>query len=110
MIASRLIQRDYKTITVKVKTLASGQYTESNLLTGLLAIHSQQAATEVVAESGVEAILTDIFLFEQVSGSLPAIEEDHILVDSSSNRYEVIGVVSQQDDRLQVQTKKIRGD
>lgn len=113
LIGSRLLQKKVTvTITVKKKTLASGQYTESNLLTGLTAMHLPQTATERVDDSGVETILTDVFWFDRASGSLPAIEEDHVLVDGSSNRYEVIGVVSQggSDDRLKVMAKRARGD
>lgn len=111
MITSRLRQRrPTKTITVKQKTFAGGQHTESNLLTGLTATYEQIAAFEVVGDGGAVVIVTDVFWFEPASGSLPAIEEKHVLVDGSGNRYEVVAVSNQAGggNRLKVITRSLR--
>lgn len=114
MIASRLRQRRQTlTITVKVKALpASGQHSESNALTGLTATREQIGAEEVATVGGAIVPVTDVFWFEKSksSDSLPAIEEEHVLVDSDSVRYEVIQVADQggEGNRLKVMTKRLR--
>jgi hypothetical protein len=110
-IASRLRQRRQPiTITVKVKALAGGQHSESNALTGLTATREQVDAVEVATAGGAFVPVTDVFWFEESSGSLPAIEEKHVLVDGSSVRYEVIQVADQggEGNRLKVMTKRLR--
>lgn len=114
MIKSRLrLRRVTKTIDVKVKTQASGQYTEASVsgLSSLTATHEQRNAFEATTDAGAVVIVTDVFWFEQLSsGSLPAIEEKHVLVDGDSQRYEVLTVQDQggMGDRLMVMCRRIK--
>jgi len=112
MIKSRLRDRREKlTITVKEKTLANGQHTASDFLTGLTATREQDFASEQYTVAGALVPVTDIFWFEALAGaSLPAIEEKHVLVDGSSIRYEVLQVTAMggEQDRLRVVTKRLR--
>ena len=112
MIKSRLrVRRVTKTITVKQKAFASGQHSESNLETGLTATYEPVASFEIVGDGGAVIVVTDVFWFEQKSdGTLPAIEEQHVLVDASSNRYEVVAVTNQAGggNRLKVMTRSLR--
>ena len=114
MIKSRLQVRRVKlTIAVKVKTLTGGKYTEANVsgLSALAATREQRDAFEITDDAGTQVIISDVFWFESVAGSnLPAIEEKHVLVDSSSVRYEVLSVADQggENDRLRVMTRRLR--
>lgn len=112
MIKSRLRDRRVtKTITVKVKTFASGQHTEATLYSGLIATYEQRQSVEVSGEAGGMVVVTDVFFFEPVTtGTLPAIEEKHVLIDSGSVRYEVVSVVDQGGggNRLEVITRRLR--
>jgi hypothetical protein len=112
MIKSRLqLRRKKKTITVKSKALASGQYAETNLLTELSASREPRDAFEFTSDGGTIVTVTDVFWFEAEAGeSLPAIEEKHVLVDDSAVRYEVINVADMggEGDRLRVMTRRLR--
>lgn len=112
MIKSRLrLRRSTRTIAVKAKTLASGKYTESNALTGLVATWEPAEVDESYGDAGQLALATDVFWFEAAAGSsLPAIEEKHVLVDAASVRYEVISVTDQGGggSRLKVITRRVK--
>lgn len=112
MIKSRLRdRRQTKTITVKAKTFASGQYTEATLYSGLIATYEQRQAVETATDGGAVVVVTDVFYFEPVTtGTLPAIEEKHVLIDSGSVRYEVVSVADQGGggNRLEVITRRLR--
>jgi hypothetical protein len=111
MIASRLRERRAQiTVSIKAKTLTSGQYVENSLAIGLIATHTQPNAFEVISEAGIVALVTDIFWFAQIDGSLPAITEKHVIVDASGNRYEIMMVQNQggEGNRLKVMTRSIR--
>lgn len=114
MIGSRLRERrNTKTMTVKVKTIASGKHTEANVsgLSSLTATWEPLSPEETVTEGGSVVIVTERFWFDKLSdGTLPAIEEKHVLVDSSSVRYEVVRVKNQggQGERLEVTTRRVR--
>lgn len=93
MIRSRLMCRlPTKTVRVKKKTLASGQYTESDVTTNLTARWEPMPADEQISEAGNIIIVTDVFWFEpdRATCALPAITENHVLVDQDSNRYDVV--------------------
>lgn len=117
MIKSRLqIRRVTKTVAVKVKALTAGAapYTESNV-TGLSAVnltHEQTDAFEVTSDAGVIVTVTDIFWDEALAGvSLPAIDERHVLVDTTSLvRYEVLQAIVQggEQGRLMLRTRRLR--
>jgi hypothetical protein len=114
MIKSRLQSRRVAvTVAVKVKTLTSGQYSEANVsgLSSVTATKEPRDAFEFTSDGGTIVTVTDVFWFEAVAGaSLPAIEEKHVLVDSSSIRYEVVNVSDQggEGDRLRVMTRRLR--
>lgn len=103
------MRRATMTVSVKRKTLTSGQNVESNLYTGLIATHEQPDATEMFTDAGALVIVTDVFWFERVADVLPAITEKHVVVDASSNRYEVVMVQNQggEGNRLKVTTRNI---
>lgn len=114
---SRLqVRRVQKTIDVKVKTLASGKYTEANVmgLTSLTPTFEQRNAMEENTDAGGLVNILDVFFFERLvtTNILPAIREQHILVDSDSVRYEVIEVSNEggQGNRLKVSCRRIRKD
>jgi len=111
MIASRLRERRVQLgVSVKLKTLTAGQHVESNLATGLIATHEQPDASEMFTDAGALVIVTDVFWLERVNGTLPAITEKHVIVDASSNRYEVVMVQNQggEGNRLKVMTRALR--
>jgi hypothetical protein len=114
MVKSRLqSRRTAVTVAVKVKTLASGQYSEANVsgLGSVAATQEQRDAFEFTSDGGTIVTVTDVFWFEAAAGaSLPAIEESHVLVDGSSVRYEVVNVQDQggEGDRLRVMTRRLR--
>lgn len=114
MIKSRLrVRRPTMTVSVKQKSgPTSGQYSETTPLTGLTATHSQPDAKELVNDAGQVVTVTDVFYFEPAAGaSLPAITEQHVIVDSSNVRYEVIMVQNAGGggNRLKVLTQRLRG-
>ena len=114
MIKSRLAQRRItKTITVKVKTLASGQYTEATVsgMAALVAQREQAEATEYMTDAGAMVDVTDVFWFEVAAGvTLPAIEEKHVLIDGDSVRYEAVSVTDQggEGEVLKVMVRRLR--
>ena len=112
MISSRLRdRRSTKTIASIALSLSGGQYTEANETTGLTATHEQQSASLIGVDAGALVTVVDIFWFEPVSGSLPDIEEDNVLTDGDSVRYEVVEVKqlpSTIAPRLRVITRRIR--
>ena len=111
---SRLRERRVTlTIDVKVKTLSAGQNTEATVsgLGALTATREQRDAFEITNDTGAIVIVSDVFWFEQLSdGTLPAIEEKHVLIDGSSIRYEVLNVANQggEGNRLRVMTRRLR--
>ena len=110
MIGSRIHERRVQmTVTVKLKTLTAGQNVESNLATGLIATHSQPDAAELFTDAGALVVVTDVFWFEPVSGTLPAITEKHVILDASNNRYDVVMVQNQggEGNRLKVLTRSV---
>lgn len=114
MIGSRLAQRrPVRTVTVKKKTLTSGKHVESNLA-GAVSIPArfhQVDAGEAASEGGAVVVVNGVFGFEPVSGSLPAIEEKHVIVDDdTSERFEVVSVKNRAGagNRLKVSVKKLR--
>lgn len=113
---SRLqVRRTQKTVSVKVKTLASGKYTEANVtgLTGLTPTYEQRNAAEEHTDAGGTVNVVDVFFFERLTTTnvLPAIREQHVIVDSSSVRYEVMEVSDEggQGNRLKVTCRRLRG-
>lgn len=118
MIKSRLqVRRNTLSVTVKEKTLTSGQYVESTVtgLADLEPTYEQRNATEENnADSGGMVNVLDVFWFEplRTTCELPAIQEDHVLVDSDSVRYEVIEVSNEGGggNRLKVSCRRLRGD
>jgi hypothetical protein len=114
---SRLqVRRPQKTVNVKVKTLASGKYTEANVtgLTSLTPTYEQRNAIEENTDAGGLVNILDVFFFERLTTTniLPAIREQHILVDGDSVRYEVVEVSDEggQGNRLKVSTRRLRKD
>lgn len=114
---SRLqIRRPQKTVDVKIKALASGQFTEANVsgLTSLTPTFEQRNALEEATDAGGLVNVLDIFWFERLltTNILPAIREQHILVDSDSIRYEVIEVSNEGGggNKLKVSCRRLRGD
>lgn len=104
-------RRTQKTITVKVKTFAGGQHTEATLYSGLIATYEQRQSVEVSGEAGGMVVVTDVLFFEPVTtGSLPSIEEKHVLVDSGGVRYEAVSVADQggNGNRLEVVVRRLR--
>lgn len=98
------------TCSVKLKTLTAGQNVETSLTTGLIATHEQPDASELFTDAGALVVVTDVFWFEPVSGTLPAITEKHTVIDASNNRYEVVMVQNQggEGNRLKVMTRALR--
>ncbi len=114
---SRLqVRRPQKTVSVKVKTLASGKYTEANVagLTGLTPTFEQRNAFEEHTDAGGTVNILDVFFFERLVATniLPAIREQHVIVDGDSVRYEVIEVSNEggQGNRLKVSCRRLRQD
>ena len=114
---SRLqVRRVQKTVSVKVKTLTAGKYVESNVtgLTSLTPTYEQRNAFEEATDAGGTANVVDIFFFERLTTTnlLPAIREQHVVVDSDSVRYEVFEVSDEggQGNRLKVSTRRLRND
>lgn len=114
---SRLqVRRPQKTIDVKVKTRSGGKYTEANVsgLTGLTPTFEQRNAFEEHTDAGGTVNILDVFFFERpvATGILPAIREQHVLVDGDSVRYEVIEVSDEggAGNRLKVSCRRLRKD
>lgn len=113
---SRLqVRRPQKTVDVKTKTLSSGKYTEANVsgLTSLTPTYEQRSAMEEHTDAGGNVNVLDVFFFERLTTTnvLPAIREQHVLVDSSSARYEVLEVSDEGGggNRLKVTCRRLRG-
>ena len=98
------------TVSVKLKTLTSGQNIESNAYTGLIATHEQPDASEFYTDAGALVTVTDVFWFAPSGGVFPAITEKHVIMDASNNRYEVMMVQNQggEGNRLKVMTRALR--
>lgn len=109
-------RRVQKTVSVKGKTLTSGQFTEGNVtgLTNLTPTYEQRSAFEENIDAGGTVNILDVFFFERLesTGALPAIREKHVLIDSDSVRYEVLEVSDEggQGNRLKVSTRRLRKD
>lgn len=113
MLKSRLrLIRPGLTVTVKAKSgPVAGRYNESDLYADLTASHEQPGPAETYAESGAVVIATDVFWFEPLtSGGLPAIAEQHVLVDAAGTRYEVVSAEDQggAGSRLRVVTRRMK--
>lgn len=113
---SRLqIRRVKKTVDIKEKTLTSGKYVESNVsgLTSLTPTYEQRNANEEQIDAGGTVNVLDVFFFERLTTTnvLPAIREQHVIIDSDSVRYEVIEISDEggQGNRLKVTTRRLRG-
>jgi hypothetical protein len=115
---SRLhVRRVQKTVDVKVKTRqGNGQYTEANVagLTNLTPTYEQRNAMEEHTDSGGLTNIVDVFFFERLltTGILPAIREQHVIVDDDDVRYEVFEVSNEggQGGRLMVKSRRLRND
>jgi hypothetical protein len=115
---SRLhIRRPKKTVDVKAKTLGGGgQYTEANVagLTGLTPTYEQRNAMEEHTDAGGLTNVVDVLWFERLltTNILPAIREQHVIVDSGAVRYEVFEVSNEGGggDRLKVTCRRLRND
>lgn len=108
---SRIVQRQTKvTVNVILRTLTSGKNVESNAITALTPTHYQMTAFEVFGDVGAGSEVVDVFWFEPVSGSLPAITEKHIIKNTSTSvRYEVTDVMPQPESEfLKVVTRRLR--
>ncbi len=110
------IRRVQKTVDIKVKTLASGQFTESNVtgLTSLTPTYEQRNAMEEHTDAGGLISVVDVFWFERLvtTNILPDIREQHVIVDSNTTRYEVFEVSNEggQGNRLKVTCRRLRND
>ena len=114
---SRLqVRRAQKTVSVKVKTRASGKFTEANVtgLTGLTPTFEQRNAFEEHTDAGGTVNILDVFFFERLVATsiLPAIREQHVIVDGDNVRYEVLEVSDEggQGNRLKVSCRRLRND
>lgn len=114
---SRLhVRRPQKTVDAKVKTRTNGQYTEANVsgLTGLTPTFEQRNAIEEHTDAGGAVNILDVFFFERLvtTNILPAIREQHVLVDGDNVRYEVIEVSDEggAGNRLKVTCRRLRND
>lgn len=104
MVGSRIALRG-KTATVSVVD-ASG----ATVYSSLTGVYEQDTVQEREGPfSDLASRVVDVFFFEPVSGSLPTIEEKHIIIWDST-RYRVDSAVNQagQDNRLRVQTTRSR--
>jgi hypothetical protein len=115
---SRLhVRRPKKTVDVKVKTLGGGgQYTEANVigLTGLTPTYEQRNAMEEHTDAGGLTNVVDVFFFERLltTNILPAIREQHVIVDSDGVIYEVFEISDEGGggNRLKVTCRRLRND
>ncbi len=110
MIASRLAnRRTTHTLSIVKRTLSAGKYTESNLYTGIVAKRQQKYAAELATDAGIQVTVSDLFtIYPQSDGTLPAIEEKHIINDGTFD-YEVIMVMSlEYAPGLHVFTRRLR--
>jgi hypothetical protein len=116
---SRLqVRRVQKTVDVLVKTKTGGsaQFTEAIVtgLTGLTPTFEQRNAIEEHTDAGGIANIVDVFFFERLvsTGVLPAVREQHVIVDSDSVRYEVFEVSDEggQGNRLKASCRRSRND
>lgn len=112
---SRLqVRRVQKTVSVKERTLTAGKHVESDVsgLTGLTPTHEQRNALEENTDAGGIVNVVDVFFFERLTTTdiLPAIREQHVLVDGDSVRYEVIEISDEggQGNRLKVTCRRAR--
>ncbi len=115
---SRLyVRRPKKTVSVKVKTRVSGKYTEANVagLTSLQAPFEQRNAIEEHTDAGGTVNVVDVGLFRPLTttGILPAIREQHVIVDDDDGtRYEVLSVSDEAGagNLLMVTCRRLRND
>lgn len=114
MIKSGLRQlRTTKTVTVKTKTLSGGQYSETTVsgLSNLTATYYAKMSMEVATDAGAVVIVSEVLGFDTLpNGTLPAIEEKHVIVEDDDTRYEVIAVVPVGGliNRLKVAVRRLR--
>jgi hypothetical protein len=114
---SRLqVRRVQKTVDVKEKTRSGGQYAETNVagLTNLTPTYEQRNAQEEHTDAGGMTNVVDVFFFERLTttGILPAIREQHVMVDSDDVRFEVFEASDEggQGNRLKVTCRRLRND
>lgn len=115
---SRLhIRRPKKIVDVKAKTLGGGgQYTEANVagLTGLTPTYEQRNAMEEHTDAGGLTNVVDVLWFERLltTNILPAIREQHVIVDSDDVRREVLEVSDEGGggNWLKVTCRRLRND
>ncbi len=114
---SRLqIRRPQKTVDVKIKSKSGGQFTEANVsgLTNLTPTYEQRNAQEEHTDVGGLTNVVDVFFFERLLATdiLPAIREQHVIVDSDDVRYEVFEVSDEGGggNRLKVTCRRLRQD
>lgn len=107
---SRIAERQTKkTVDVVLRTLTAGKNVESDTISSLTPTHYQMTAFEVFGDVGAGTEIVDVFWFEPVSGSLPAITEKHIIEESTGTRYEVTDVMPQPENEwLKVVTRRLR--
>ncbi len=117
MIGSRLqIRRPQKTVNVKIKSRSGGKYTEANVigLTNLTPTYEQRNAIEEHTDAGGLVPVVDVFWFERLltTNVLPAIREQHVIVDSDDVRYEVFEVSNEGGggNRLKATCRRLRND
>lgn len=86
-------RRTKSTITVYNRTRSGSQYSDNVIDSGLSGRKEASFSQEIVTEAGAVVLVSDVFWFDKKSdGTLPAIEEKHILYDGTS-RYEVMMVI-----------------
>ena len=114
---SRLqIRRPQKTVDVKIKSKSGGQFTEANVsgLTNLKPTYEQRNAQEEHTDAGGLTNVVDVFFFERLltTDILPAIREQHVIVDSDDVRYEVFEASDEGGggNRLKVTCRRLRQD
>lgn len=114
---SRLqVRRPQKTVNVKVKSPSGGKFTEANVtgLTDLTPTYEQRNAMEEHTDGGGLTNVVDVFWFERLitTNVLPAIREQHVIVDGDDVRYEVMEISNEGGggDRLKVACRRLRND
>lgn len=101
--------RPRHTLSVITRTITGGKYVNSNLYTGIVANRQQKQATELATDGGAVVVISDLFtIYPQADGTLPAIEEKHIISDGT-NSYEVMMVQNlEMAPAIHVYTRRLR--
>jgi len=82
-------QRPQILFSVKSKSITGGQNVETTSTTAYGTIEPIGDNPEVISEAGVMMVASDVVWFERVSGALPTITENHVLLNGTT-RYEVV--------------------